>query len=184
MKSIKVKELMVPLNEYATVSEEATLYEAVIALEEAQRQFNKERDRHRAVLVFDRNNKIVGKVSQFDLIRSLEPKYEEIGNLKAVSRFGWSPQFIKSILKNYGLWEKPLHDICRKAAQNQVKDIMVAFTEGEYVSAEATLDEAIHLLVMGFHQSLLVSRDKEIVGILRLSDVFREVCTMIKACEL
>jgi CBS domain-containing protein len=184
MKSIKVKELMVPLNEYATVSEEATLYEAVMALEEAQRQFNHDRDRHRAVLVFDKQDKIVGKVSQFDLIRSLEPKYEEIGNLKAVSRFGWSPQFIKSILKNYGLWEKPLQDICRKAAQNKVKDIMVAFTEGEYVAEDATLDEAIHLLVMGFHQSLLVSRDQEIVGILRLTDVFREVCSMIKACEL
>ena len=33
MKTINVKALMVPLAEYATVSEEATLYEAVQALE-------------------------------------------------------------------------------------------------------------------------------------------------------
>ena len=36
MKSYTVKELMVPLSEYATVSEDATLYEAVLSLEEAQ----------------------------------------------------------------------------------------------------------------------------------------------------
>jgi CBS domain containing-hemolysin-like protein len=35
MKSISVKEIMVPLSEYATVSKDATLYEAILALEEA-----------------------------------------------------------------------------------------------------------------------------------------------------
>jgi len=184
MKTIKVKELMIPLNEYAAVSGEATLYEAVIALEEAQRRFDQERDKHRAVLVYDQGKNIIGKVSQFDVIRSLEPKYEEIGDLKALSRFGWSPDFIKSMLKNYGLWEKPMQDICRKASQKKVKDIMGTYSEGEYVSADTSLDEAIHLLVMGHHQSLLVTGGEEIIGILRLSDVFREVCTVIKACEV
>lgn len=61
---------------------------------------------------------------------------------------------------------------------------MVTYREGEYVAENATLDEAIHLLVMGNHQSLLVPRDKSIIGILRLTDVFREVCRMIKACAL
>ena len=43
------------------------------------------------------------------------------------------------------------------------------------MSEDATLDEAIHLLVMGHQQSLLVKRDKTIVGILRLTDVFSAV---------
>lgn len=184
MKTIKVKELMIPLSGYATVFEEATLYEAVMALEEAQRQFDQERYKHRAILVYDQDENIIGKVGQIDVIRSLEPKYEEIGDLKALSRFGWSPDFVKSMLKNYSLWEKPMQDICRKASQKKVKDIMVTYTKGEYVSADASLDEAIHLLVMGYHQSLLVTSDKEIIGILRLSDVFREVCKAINACEI
>jgi len=184
MKSIRVKELMVPLSEYATVSEDANLYEAVMALEDAQAKFDADRDKHRAILVFDKNKQIIGKISQFDVLRSLEPKYEEIGDMKALSRFGWSPDFVKSLLKNFSLWDKPLRDICTKAAQKKVKDIMVSYTEGEYISEEASLDEAIHLLIMGYHQSLLVSRDRTIVGILRLTDVFREVCGMIRACEL
>ena len=36
MKSYLVKDLMVPLEEYATVSHNATIYEAVLALEKAQ----------------------------------------------------------------------------------------------------------------------------------------------------
>jgi predicted transcriptional regulator len=43
------------------------------------------------------------------------------------------------------------------------------------VSEGGTLDEAIHLLIMGHHQSLLVKRDDQIVGILRLTDVFSAV---------
>ena len=42
MKSYSVKELMVPLSEYATVTENATLYDAVLALEEAQENFEDE----------------------------------------------------------------------------------------------------------------------------------------------
>ncbi|MDZ7697985.1 MAG: CBS domain-containing protein [Deltaproteobacteria bacterium] len=66
MKTILVSDLMVPLAEYATVSEEATLYEAAMALEEAQNRLDRDKYLylHRAVLVYDKNNKIVGKVSQ------------------------------------------------------------------------------------------------------------------------
>jgi hypothetical protein len=37
---------------------------------------------------------------------------------------------------------------------------------------------------MGQHQSLLVTRDKEIVGILRLTDVFAAVFHRMKECFL
>ena len=56
MKSIKVKHLMVPLDEYATVDENATLNEAVLALEESQKRFRQDRYKHRAVLVFDKGH--------------------------------------------------------------------------------------------------------------------------------
>ena len=39
MKNYCVKDLMVPISEYATVPEEATLYESVLALEKAQETF-------------------------------------------------------------------------------------------------------------------------------------------------
>ena len=51
-----VKDLMVPLSEYATVTEGSTLFEAVMALEKAQEEFdsNHSKYHHRAVLVLDK----------------------------------------------------------------------------------------------------------------------------------
>ncbi|MBW1722635.1 MAG: CBS domain-containing protein [Deltaproteobacteria bacterium] len=185
MRTIRVKELMVPLSEYATVSEDANLYEAVMALEKAQAEFDQSRYRHRAVLVYDKEGKIVGKLSQHDIIRALEPRYGEIAEAKSIPRWGgFSKSFIKSMVEHYKLWDKPLNDICRKAVELKVKDIMYTPTEGEFVDQDATLNEALHQLIMGHHQSLLVTKGRDIVGILRLTDVFKEVCDAIKTCDL
>ena len=46
----------------------------------------------------------------------------------------------------------------------------------------ATLDEAIHQFVMGNQQSLLVTHGDEVVGILRLTDVFAAVFHTMKEC--
>ena len=181
MQTRKVKELMVPLEEYATVSEESSLYEAVLALEEAQDRFRKDRYKHRAILVYDKNRKIVGKLSQLDVIKGLESGYKNL-DLSGVKHTGFSPEFIKSLIKTYDLWSKPLDEMCRKAPSIKVKEVMYTPTEGEYVREDATLDEAIHQLVMGKHQSLLVTTGEKIVGILRLTDVFLEIGEVMKAC--
>jgi len=186
MKTIAIKDLMVPLEEYATVSEEATLFEAVSALEKAQEIFvnDKYPYLHRAILVYDKDNQIIGKISQLDVLRALEPKYDDLGDVGRMSHTGFSPEFLKTMLKQGGLWERPLRDICTKAGSFKVKTFMYTPTEGEYIGENATLDEAIHLLVMGHHQSLLVTRDKEIIGILKLTDVFSEVFHIMKTCEV
>ena len=63
---IRVADLMVPIDEYATVSDDATLYEAVIALEKAQEELDRKQHHylHRAILVYNKNNHICGKISQ------------------------------------------------------------------------------------------------------------------------
>jgi CBS domain containing-hemolysin-like protein len=90
---------------------------------------------------------------------------------------------MKSILREHQLWDKSLDRICEKASTIIVKTIMYTPTDGEYVKENATLEEAIHQLIMGRHQSLLVTRNKGIVGILRLTDVFREIGNRISACS-
>ena len=175
---------MIPLTEYATVDEEATLFDAVLALEKAQMAFDHSRYQHRAILILSKEGKVVGKLSQIDVLRALEPKYAEMQGSEGLARYGFSKKFMKSMLIQYHLWESPLKDICRKAGERQVKDFMYTPTEGEYVSEKATLDEAIHQLVLGQHQSLLVTESNEIVGILRLTDVFAAVFHVMKQCSI
>ncbi len=185
MTNLIVKDLMIPLEEYATVDEEATLYEAVMALEATQEECDRSLYKylHRAILVLDKGKKVVGKISQLDVLRALEPKYREIGDPGRLSRTGFSPQFMKSMLEQYALWDRPLNQICSKAANIKVKVFMHTPTEGEYIQENAALCEAIHQLVMGHHQSLLIIGEKEIVGILRLTDVFMNIFEEMRACQ-
>ena len=184
MKSYSVKDLMVPLSEYATVTEDATLYDAVLALEEAQEKFEDKhtRYRHRAILVLDINGQVIGKISQLDALKALEPKYQDMIQGKESHRLGIPKSFMKSMLADYNLFASPMDDICRKAGEQNVKIFMSTPTEGEYVSEDATLDVAIHQFIMGHHQSLLVTGDGNIVGILRLTDVFAALFHKMKEC--
>jgi CBS domain-containing protein len=68
MKTNTAKEILVPIDEYATVAENATLKGAVMALEKAQMEFDQTRYRHRAILVLDENNHLIGKLSQHDMV--------------------------------------------------------------------------------------------------------------------
>jgi CBS domain-containing protein len=186
MKEFSIVQLMVPLSEYATVFEDATLYDAVIALEKAQEKFVYKHSeyRHRAILVLNPKGKVVGKISQIDVLRALEPKYKEILEGKGFKGVGFSKKFLKSMLKDYFLFDSPLRDICQKASGQPVTKFMETPTEGEFIAEAASLDEALHLFVIGHHQSLLVTRGEDIVGILRLTDVFTAVFHMMKECKL
>ncbi len=184
MKSYSVKDLMVPLSEYATVSEDATLYEAVLSLERAQENFEDKhtRYRHRAILILDQEGMVVGKLSQLDVLSSLEPKYNELSQGEGMHRYGFTKEFTKSILEDYHLFAGPLEGICRKAGEQNVKTFMKTPTEGEYIAEDASLDVAIHQLIIGNHQSLLVTRGEKIVGVLRQTDVFAAVFHVMKEC--
>jgi CBS domain-containing protein len=186
MEIITVESLMVPIEEYATVSEDTTLYEAVKALEKAQEEQDRKRYHylHRAILVLDKNGEIEGKVSQLDVLMALEPKYKDMGNMKAISRAGFSADFLKSMMETVALCNIPFTDMCARAADLKVKEFMGSVSENEYVEADAALCEAVHIFVMGHHQSLLVTRDGEIIGILRLTDVFKEAFQTMESHKL
>ncbi len=62
MENKYVKDLMFPIDEYAVVNEEATLYDAFVVLEKAQQNLPKGQQRHRAVVVADKNFNIIGKL--------------------------------------------------------------------------------------------------------------------------
>jgi len=179
-----VKELMVPLSEYATVLEGSTLFDAVLALEKAQEEFDHTKYKHRGVLILDKNNRVIGKLGQLDVLRALEPKDEDSGEIKELSQFGFSYNFVHKMRKQQRLKTAPLKDLCGKASKLRVEDFMQTPSEGEFIEEEASLEMAVMQLVMGHHISLLVTRDKDIIGILRMTDVFAAVFHAMKECEI
>lgn len=184
MKTKLVKDLMVPLSEYATVSQEATLSEAVAALKQAQADYDQTKYRHRAILVYDQGQKIVGKVNFQSVLMALEPKYDDMLSDRAPSHLGFTRTFQKSIIDQFKLWQDPLDRVCEKVATVKIKTFMNRPKPEEKIAADTPLDEAIHFLVMGHHQSLLVTEGESVVGVLRLTDVYEFVADTILACEI
>jgi CBS domain-containing protein len=184
MKDKIVKDLMIPISEYETISSEANLYDAALALGEAQKMYEQGIHRHRILLISDENGEIVGKVSQLDVLRVLEPKGKQTGDYKSLSRFGVSSKYLQPMLNQCGFWDKPLLDICKGAGRLKIKMLISVPAAGEYVSEDAPLSEAIHQLALEHHQSLLVTRNKKIVGILRQTDMFKEVLQTLTVCGL
>ena len=184
MSEYRVKELMVPLSEYATVPVGSTLFDAVLALEKAQAEFDHTRYKHRGVIIRDKDERVVGKLDQLDVLSALEPKNGNLDEINELSQFGFSPDFVHKLRKQRRLKTAPLKDLCSKASKLRVEDFMRTLSEGDFIEEDAYLDVAVIQLVTVRHISLLVTRNKEIVGILRMSDAFAAVYHNMKECEI
>jgi Mg2+/Co2+ transporter CorC len=180
----RVKELMVPLSEYATVPKGSTLFDAVLALGKAQEEFDHTKYKHRGVLILDKDKGVIGKLGQLDVLRALEPKDEGLDGINALSQFGFSSNFVYKLHKHRRMKAAPLKDLCSKASKLRVEDFMQTPSEGEFIEHEATLEMAVMQLVTGHHISLLVTREKEIIGILRMTDAFAAVFHTMKECDI
>jgi len=70
LKTKMVKEIMTPVAQYTAISQEATLYEAILALKTGQKNFEP------VILVHNEHEKILGVVTRPDVLRGLEDAYK------------------------------------------------------------------------------------------------------------
>lgn len=186
MSDLRLKDLMVPVGDYASVPLGASIREGIVALKEAQRrEFQNEPERHRdrAVLVKDSKGEVVGKLSMWSIIGCLEPSFSRVkggaASSMAASRIGSARGVIEEIMGSSHLWRRRLSTIAGDTAELKIRDLLHEPRKSELIDEGSSLERAIHLLVVGHLMSLLVTRDHKIVGILRLVDVFELVCDRI-----
>ena len=180
----KVKELMIPIERYPTISQGATCAEAAELLQKAHQALEDHMYRPRSILVVDDDKNVVGKVNFWSCLRALEPKYGKIADFDRLTHFGLNPDFVKSMVEQHELWTDPLDTICQKAAAMDVKHFMSVPSADEYIEDEAVLASAVHQLLMGRRLSLLVTKDNKVVGILRLCDAMEFIFNKVKACKI
>jgi CBS domain-containing protein len=163
-----VKDLMVPLEEYSHVEADATLYDAVRILSQAMMSptTDPSRPRDRGVLVRAEDGRVLGKMSLWDILNGLRPNFEP----PIDDRLLWSQ------------WLQP--DLPDRARSIRVADLLREPTKDERIEEQAPIDLAVHRLIRGRHLSLLVTRGDDIVGVLRLSDVFRAVNELMSSGTL
>jgi len=186
LKSKSIKHIVLPIEKCGMIDEDDTLYDAFTTMDKIKRDITNTSDSypHRAIFVCDKNKNIIGKINQTDLLRALEPKYQKMGDAKSLSKAGFSPEFLKSIQEKFSLWDYPIRDISSKAVKTKAKNIMHTLSESEYINEDAPIDETVHHLVMGNHQSLVVTKNNKVVGVVRLTDIIKEVFSIIKSSEV
>jgi hypothetical protein len=171
MKDIKVQDLMLPLERYTFVSDEATLKEVFLALESALKGLRKTDPtevRDFAVLVMDDKKRVIGRLTIWDALVGLKPQARKRVDALAM-------------VDGYDAWDRPLAHLASKARNLQAKDLIRALAKDEYIDQEAGLNEALRRLVDHRFLSLIATRGHETVGILRVADVLIYVCDELRA---
>lgn len=181
MSDKRVRDLMLALSEYATIDADRTIQEALQALSKAQLGLDNDRHHHRAVLVIEQDGRVIGKLSHWAVLRALQPKFLRQADLESMVRAGVPEEFVESMRKQVVGYAGNLERMCHHAAQVKARDAMVPVLES--IEDLAPLTEAIQEMILKHCQSMLVTRAGEVIGILRLSDVFDEIATRIRNAE-
>lgn len=186
MSGRRTRDMMIPLELYATVSEDSTFYDAVLALGTAAKASGQEHHgTPESILVFDKKGRIAGQIDCWDLLRSIEPRYANIGSPREiVGRECSDCEFADSILKTYNLWQESAEELCAKSAKVTVRKMMRPIQTLEYIDEQAPIEEAMNSMIIWRLSLMFVTRSGEVVGVLKLTDVARVALLGITECRL
>lgn len=184
MEKMKVRELMRPVEEFPRISSQATIWDAVVALEKAQEEFTSGRTSQRILLVHDEGGKIVGKISPMDVVQGLEPNYDKIDSLRNISHYHLGESTLDSMKEQLRLWQEPLADLCKKAYSLKIENSVKMPTPDHVVDADGKMGDAFHLFVVGRHDSLFVRDGEEVAGLITFSDVYRRIAQTMRECPV
>jgi hypothetical protein len=178
MNLITVQELMIPISEYSPMTPETTILEAESILSSIQQSDHK----LNSAIVFD-GDRVVGKINYIDILQGLDPRYNTFGDIRKLSRFGFSPSFYDHLVNDMDLLTKPLDDLCKRAAQMHVKEIMDPIDFSLCIKRDETINAAIHYFIITRKQSLFVAKGIEVLGMLELMSITNEVGESIRSCR-
>ncbi len=160
----KVKDLMIPLEDYPHIPYWFSLRQAMAILQEASIKFETTFE-PRTVLVFDEKYQLKGILTLRDIIKGLEPRFlHETSLIKSDP----SLTLLTEGFRRAGLQE---------AAQQQVSEVMSSIKVT--VDGDAPIPKALFLMIKENVGMMPVILDNKVVGMIRLSDLYQEISQII-----
>ncbi|MFA4915286.1 MAG: CBS domain-containing protein [Syntrophales bacterium] len=168
MEEKHVKDIMIPIEDYAVVSQDATIKEAMKIMKETSEKLSPGKYKHLGVLVKDQEGKIIGKLTQADILRGLEPQYKDIGG-------SYLSPLIREEMGDAmaHLPDRTFFERCRAHSNKKVRAFMTTIALS--VDIREDLSHAVHVMLISDHRGLLVVEGKKPVGVLRLTDIYQLV---------
>lgn len=162
----RIEEIMVPLDQYPSVSPDTTLRDAIKAINDATIQTHVCLSLPRSLLVLDDDCRLLGMIRRRDILRGLEPKF-----LQGESLYYRKKLFDVHIDPNLSelSWDKVMREM-REQSHRLVKEIMMP--------ADISINYDEHILkavyeMTSYQRSLLpVLKDKKVIGVVRSVDIF------------
>jgi signal-transduction protein with cAMP-binding, CBS, and nucleotidyltransferase domain len=160
----KVKDLMIPLEDYPHIPYWFTLRQAMAIVREAAIKFEGSFE-PRAVLVFDEKYQLLGMLTLRDIIKGLEPQFmHETALVKADPNL----TVLMGDLFGPGM---------REASQKPVSEVMSPIKVT--VQGSDLLAKAIFMMIQENVGLMPVIQDNKVAGMIRLSDLFKEISQMV-----
>ena len=156
----KVKDLMIPLEDYPHIPYWFTLRQAMAIIREAAVKFEGGFE-PRAVLVFDEKYQLMGMLTLRDIIKGLEPKF-----LQETSLVKMDPNLTVLMGDLFG-------PTMRAASQRPVSEVMSPIQAT--VDGSAPIVKALYLMIKENVGLMPVIQDSKVAGMICLSDLFNEI---------
>lgn len=149
----KVKDLMIPLEEYPHVPYWFTLRQAMAIVREAAIKFGGFMPR--SVLVFDEKYNLMGMLTLRDIIKGLEPRFLRETEAETV----FTEEFFTQRLK--------------EASQRSIGEVISPIKVT--ANAQDSIPRALYLMIRENVGMMPVMQDGKVVGMIRLSDLFKVI---------
>jgi|GEM_PF-3354983 len=177
----KVSELMLPLAEYAIVNDNASVAEALKTLKKKNDENRGRKHPHRAVLVKDSLGIIVGKLGHFSILHGILENPVTQFKIHAQNILQNHPEMVARASENLQLLDENMDVIIDRAKSIPVTRFMQPISSK--IEEDASLVEAIRMFDEYQALSLIVTKDNNVVGVLRIADLFDEIAENIRKSD-
>jgi CheY-like chemotaxis protein len=163
----RVMDVMIPVEDYTTLSGERTIKEAMKELKESfTSRISTSRimeTGHRSVLVLNDKERVQGILTIRDLLQGIMPTYLSAPKPSTADSIQYSPMFWK------GMYTREVKELGKK----KIKEIMSPAPLA--IDGESNLLEAAYMMINNRVRRLAVLRSGKVVGVIREQDLFFEM---------
>lgn len=181
----RVKDIMIPIAAYDSVSVDARLCDALSILkrhDEALKQCGGDVP-HRTLFVVDGKETIVGKLSMYDLIRGLvpesakKPEVSKAYHLMLSSRAKEVTEAVSDFQEEFKWLKNTFFDLVSQESQKWVKDVMSPVKKSVIQEGDR-INQAIFAMFKEQVRQQVIYRGTKPVGVINLNVIFTELLSI------
>ena len=166
-----VRDVLIPLERYPHLNEKQSLYDSVQEIKEYIAG-DKNKIRYAEAFVVNDKNQLVGKIEIVDVLHALAPSLFAADKVQKFEGKGLDFPNLTILLEDSFLKK------CSEQSTVAIKDFMAKIEDS--VQADTPMLKVLMLMLKAKKYSFPVVEDSEVIGVVRLEEIFLELCDHCK----